>query len=178
MALMQAHYAWGALRYYYFQHVCPYPDDFSANAVAPRLYVGDLHSAFDAPHLQARHITHVVNLVPGIPPLHDNVVYCHVPCLDHEAFDITTAFATTNAFIQDALNDPDHNVLVHCSVGRSRSVAVAMAYLVATTTKSVARILKDVQRERPIAQPNDGFMAQLDAYHAHMSNQLYTNASS
>ena len=163
--MLHVHHLWGSIRYYYFNYVHPHPTDFSADEVFPRLWVGDLTAAFDLPGLQRHHITHVVNVVPGIPTLHEPLHYLNIPCLDAEDYNMSAHFANTNAFITDALKDPSHNVLVHCSVGRSRSVTVAMAYHLSVSDDSVKDTLMSIQHKRPMAQPNDGFMKQLHAFH-------------
>ncbi|KAK4139583.1 protein-tyrosine phosphatase-like protein [Dichotomopilus funicola] len=68
-------------------------------------------------------------------------------------------------------------VLVHCAMGKSRSVTAVIAYLlwkyphrfgkhdpIVTTQEVVARALAWVRRTRPMAEPNEGFMAQLEMW--------------
>jgi dual specificity phosphatase 12 len=68
-------------------------------------------------------------------------------------------------------------VLVHCAMGKSRSVSAVIAYLLwkhphrfgksnPTTTghDAVAQALKWVRQTRPVAEPNDGFMSQLEMW--------------
>lgn len=62
-----------------------------------------------------------------------------------------------------------HSVLVHCAAGRSRSVSVILFYMThapewAGRWKSVEEALDHIQRVRPSAGPNDGFIAQLKKY--------------
>ena len=162
---------WGQLRFYYFNYLKPYPYTFSASLVYPRLWVGDLTAAFDLPALTAHGITHIVDLVPGISSEFPGIRYLHLPCLDADAFNMTPHFDMTNTFIHDALtSNDDHRVLIHCSVGRSRSVTVAMAYRMFTTPDTTRDILAHVQAKRPIAQPNPGFMAQLRRYRQHVND--------
>ena len=72
---------------------------------------------------------------------------------------------------------PTGAVFVHCAMGKSRSVTTIIAYLLwkhphrfgsadPTTTPStaVARALKWVQKTRPMAEPNPGFMKQLEIW--------------
>ncbi|KAK4120470.1 phosphatases II [Parathielavia appendiculata] len=69
-------------------------------------------------------------------------------------------------------------VLVHCAMGKSRSVTAVLAYLLwkhphrfgkadptATTAQAaVAKALEWVRQTRPIAEPNDGFVRQLEMW--------------
>jgi atypical dual specificity phosphatase len=57
-----------------------------------------------------------------------------------------------------------HNVLIHCAQGKSRSVALAVAFLVVWFGWTVDRALCFVQCRRAIAEPNPGFMQDLEAF--------------
>ncbi|EIM89638.1 phosphatases II [Stereum hirsutum FP-91666 SS1] len=54
-----------------------------------------------------------------------------------------------------------NKVLVHCALGRSRSVSVVCAYLIHTHGYSTDEALELVKRTRSVAQPNSGFVGQL-----------------
>ncbi|KAK0649606.1 protein-tyrosine phosphatase-like protein [Cercophora newfieldiana] len=73
--------------------------------------------------------------------------------------------------------EPTGAVFVHCAMGKSRSVSAIIAWLLwkhphrfgrsnPTTTprQAVANALKWVRDSRPIAEPNDGFMSQLEMW--------------
>ncbi|PWN37451.1 phosphatases II [Meira miltonrushii] len=55
-------------------------------------------------------------------------------------------------------------VLVHCHAGISRSVAIVLAYLMHMRKISVQDALNLVRSRRSIADPNSGFMHQLELY--------------
>ncbi|KAK4034943.1 protein-tyrosine phosphatase-like protein [Parachaetomium inaequale] len=68
-------------------------------------------------------------------------------------------------------------VLVHCAMGKSRSVTAVIAYLLwkhpqrfgkadptTTAEQAVAQALQWVRETRPVAEPNDGFMRQLEMW--------------
>lgn len=72
---------------------------------------------------------------------------------------------------------PHGAVLVHCAMGKSRSVTAVVAYLLwkyphrfgrsetPTSSRSVVqKSLEWVRQSRPIAEPNDGFMQQLEMW--------------
>jgi len=76
-----------------------------------------------------------------------------------------------------AINTAPGAVLVHCAMGKSRSVTAVIAYLLwkhphrfgkadPTTTgqQAVERALQWVRETRPIAEPNDGFTRQLEMW--------------
>lgn len=55
-------------------------------------------------------------------------------------------------------------VLVHCQAGCSRSVAIVAAYLMHTRRISAVTAIDMIQRRRSDAEPNRGFVAQLELY--------------
>lgn len=55
-------------------------------------------------------------------------------------------------------------VLVHCQAGCSRSVAIVAAYLMHTRRISASTAVSMIQRRRTHAEPNRGFLAQLELY--------------
>ncbi|EAQ87099.1 hypothetical protein CHGG_03718 [Chaetomium globosum CBS 148.51] len=68
-------------------------------------------------------------------------------------------------------------VLVHCAMGKSRSATAVVAYLLwkhphrfgkakptTTAQQAVAQAVEWVRKTRPLAEPNDGFMRQLEIW--------------
>jgi len=64
-------------------------------------------------------------------------------------------------FVESSLRD-GRNVVVHCMQGKSRSVTVILAYLTALRhCASIHAALEFTKDKRPMAEPNEGFLAQL-----------------
>jgi protein-tyrosine phosphatase len=57
----------------------------------------------------------------------------------------------------------NERVFVHCIIGKSRSAAVVIAYLMQHHKMSLKAAYEHVKQQRSIIQPNDGFMKQLMA---------------
>ncbi|KAJ5339198.1 Dual specificity phosphatase [Penicillium brevicompactum] len=75
-------------------------------------------------------------------------------------------FPAAIKFIQSGL-DSGRGVLVHCAMGKSRSATICIAYLLhlqpgALTPQSALALVRE---SRPLCEPNDGFMQQLEVYH-------------
>jgi len=68
----------------------------------------------------------------------------------------------SNMFLGKA--DEYHKVLIHCIEGKSRSVALALAYLMKREGWSLKYTYDLVKSRRPLIRPNDGFMKQLLEY--------------
>lgn len=63
--------------------------------------------------------------------------------------------------LQRFTEKPTSRFLFHCRAGISRSVSMAMAFMVETTHSTLHQALEQIQRIRPIASPNIGFMVML-----------------
>jgi hypothetical protein len=62
-------------------------------------------------------------------------------------------------------------VLVHCKAGISRSASVVMGYLLyKNPDMSVAEALAMIKVARPVAQPNPGFLSQLELFRLEQCN--------
>lgn len=78
--------------------------------------------------------------------------------------DIIQYFPETITFIQEALKEGG-GVLVHCAMGKSRSVTLTAAYLLATRPNLTPTTAVELIREtRPGAEPNAGFIDQLELW--------------
>lgn len=86
------------------------------------LYLGSYDAASRCELLKAYGVTHVLNLVPNLPPLFQNTFTYHT---------VTTTPASLRECFQflDACHAGDRRVLVYCMAGRSRSPTVVIAYL-------------------------------------------------
>ena len=58
---------------------------------------------------------------------------------------------------------PVHKVLVHCFAGKSRATSFTCAYMIKQRKMTLKDALETIQKVRPIAAPNPGFMVQLKA---------------
>lgn len=52
-------------------------------------------------------------------------------------------------------------VLVHCTLGQTRSVAIVAAYLMWRWRRTASEALQDIRKRRSMSCPNDGFIDQL-----------------
>ncbi|KAK3388756.1 protein-tyrosine phosphatase-like protein [Sordaria brevicollis] len=90
---------------------------------------------------------------------------------------ITTNDTTPETSQQQPQNSGPGAVLVHCAMGKSRSVSAIVAYLLwkhphrfgrsdpsTPARRAVMQAVNWVRQTRPIAEPNDGFMEQLELW--------------
>jgi dual specificity phosphatase 12 len=96
---------------------------------------------------------------------------CNVYCEYHSLFDAQTVRLQLQeiSHVTCSLSWLNQCSCLRSAMGRSRSVSVVLAYLLATrpqTCPDVSTALALVCETRPFAQPNPGFMKQLELYKA------------
>lgn len=126
----------------------------------PGLYVGNYRDSKDYSQLDKYGITHIVAIHDAARRLHPDKHYLCVLASDSPDENITQYFTLCNDFIH-AARLRDGNVLIHCLAGMSRSVTVAVAYIMSVTSLSWKEALKVVRAGRSVANPNSGFQRQL-----------------
>lgn len=89
--------------------------------------------------------------------------YLCVMAADTPDQNLSQYFTVCNDFIH-AARLREGNVLIHCLAGMSRSVTVAVAYIMTATNLSWKDALKVVRTGRAVANPNVGFQTQLQEF--------------
>ncbi|GAB6032691.1 hypothetical protein CHUAL_011567 [Chamberlinius hualienensis] len=139
------------------------------NKVLPGLYVGNFRDSKDPEQLTENNITHILAIHDNAKKLHLDKEYLCISAADSPGQNLTQFFTTCNDFIHMArLNGG--NVLIHCLAGVSRSVTVAVAYVMSVTNLSWREALNAVRGARDVANPNFGFQRQLHDYEKHKLN--------
>ncbi|WP_338741925.1 dual specificity protein phosphatase [Haloplanus salilacus] len=117
------------------------------------LHVGDRAAARDVEALSDAGITAVLRLTHGTPPAYpDSLTVVSRPLVDGPRNDLSNFRAAVDRLT--ALLDADETVLVHCSAGSSRSVAVAVAALARRNGTDVETALDRLQSAHPDADPH------------------------
>jgi len=133
------------------------------------LFVGSVPEDKEA--LESANITHIVavggedHLAPQWP---SRFRYLRIFLEDVPEANLVAAFDVATAWIHNALENQGA-VLVHCAAGISRSVTVVCAYLLryhGDRFQSAEMAVSHVQKARPWASPNHGFLKQLRLHHA------------
>ncbi|KAF7388800.1 hypothetical protein HZH66_009937 [Vespula vulgaris] len=133
------------------------------NKVLPGLYIGNYQDSKDADQLERFEITHILAIHDTARRLHSNKHYLCILAADRPDQNLSQYFSLCNDFIH-AARLRGGNVLIHCLAGMSRSVTVAVAYIMSTTNLSWKEALKVVRVGRSIANPNAGFQQQLEDF--------------
>lgn len=137
------------------------------SCVTSYLCIGDREDAANLPLLLSLKVTHILNMATNLPPpAHaDSFVYCLKPIADNDSQSIGTVLPHCLEFIRDA-HRSGGRVMVHCVKGVSRSVTIAVAYLISRSGPawSLAAALSRIRAVRPQALPNQNFRLQLAHY--------------
>ncbi|CAD8195571.1 unnamed protein product [Paramecium pentaurelia] len=147
-------------------------EDSSPNLVIPNLYIGCLGTVLNKKKLYETQITHILSVceMPIFPYQAEDFKSLLININDSVDQEIKSKFEIANDFIHSAIKNKQ-NVLIHCFAGKSRSASFVIAYLIKYLQMTPLQALKLLQSRRRIAQPNMGFMKQLDAYHKELYRQ-------
>ncbi|EOY05545.1 Dual specificity protein phosphatase 1 isoform 1 [Theobroma cacao] len=125
------------------------------------LFLGSVAAAYNMDALKHLNITHILTVASSLKPAHSNdFVYKIIPVLDKEDTNLSQYFDECFDFIDEAKRQGG-GVLVHCFVGKSRSVTIVVSYLMKKHGMSLSQALEHVKSKRPLAAPNSGFIQQL-----------------
>ena len=139
--------------------------------IEPGLYVGDLGSSHKTSILADNKITAMVSLSdalsaiwssPQIRKLVPKNRHFYLQCLDTSTQDLVKDFARICNFMDNILQGSGEtgNILVHCTMGISRSTTIVVAYLMRKHRQSRDDALAAVKKSRKV-KPNPNFMEQL-----------------
>jgi len=123
------------------------------HAITSQLHVGDRADARDVESIRDAGITAVLRLTHGAPPAYpDSVTVVECPLVDgpqNDPANVRDAVARLTTLLY-----ADETVLVHCSAGSSRSVAVAAAALARLNGTDVETALERLRSAHPGADPH------------------------
>ncbi|GAB4843457.1 Dual specificity protein phosphatase 1 [Ancistrocladus abbreviatus] len=136
-------------------------DDKVPCQIEEGLFLGSLGAANNKRVLKSLNITHILTVARMISPAYPHdFEYKIIDVLDQEDTDLAKHFDECFDFIDEAKR-AGGGVLVHCFVGKSRSVTIVVAYLMKQHGMTLNEALEHVRCKRPQASPNPGFVRQL-----------------
>ena len=135
------------------------------NMVFENVYISGAVAANSFHVLRNIKITHMLNATedlfssgdPRSEYINENFTsVLRIPLRDDDDEDISQYFTTAAEFIESV--GVGQNILVHCHIGQSRSCALVIAWLILKRGMTLREAVDLVQRARPQAAPNAGYM--------------------
>ena len=162
------------------------------NQITKNIFLGDWGSSVNPQLLYQNNIKYVLGINTQMKSQNElknyrqmDITNMHIKEFDIPETNLYRYFDKTNKFIHNAVLD-NKNILVHCTMGISRSTTIIIAYLLwsyyiydkrvnkhGLTQAEVGiykkqyklkDIIKYIQYRRPQINPNIGFIKQLNAY--------------
>lgn len=128
------------------------------------LYLGSEWNAANFEELQKNNVGYILNVTMEIDNFFPECfTYMNIRVYDVEATDLLSHWNNTYMFINEARKS-GQAVLVHCKMGVSRSASTVIAFLMKQQGWTLDHALNHVRERRPIVQPNEGFLKQLNTY--------------
>lgn len=93
-----------------------------------------------------------------------NIKYLRVPIYDDCTYHITDYIKEAMEFIDNACNNNDGNILIHCYMGSSRSASIVLAYLIYKYNYSLSDALLFLKDKRNIVNINVNFIDDIKTY--------------
>ncbi|XP_052006080.1 protein phosphatase Slingshot homolog 3-like isoform X2 [Xyrauchen texanus] len=128
------------------------------------LYLGSEWNAANFEELQKNNVGYILNVTMEIDNFFpQSFTYMNIRVYDVESTDLLAHWNSTYTFIDEA-RKRGQAVLVHCKMGVSRSASTVIAFVMKQQGWTLDHALNYVRERRPIVQPNEGFLKQLQTY--------------
>ncbi|KAF5902903.1 dual specificity phosphatase 28 [Clarias magur] len=142
--------------------------------VTHSLFISNARSACNDELLQKEAVTLCINVSQQQPcPASDRISTLRVPAYDDPNEDLHSHFDRCADIILDEEARGGRTV-VYCKNGRSRSATICIAYLMKHQCLSLTEAYEVVKSARSVAEPNQGFWAQLERYEQELQGKRAT----
>jgi protein-tyrosine phosphatase len=142
--------------------------------VSKGLFVGSVDNARDVALLNELAIEYLVNAAQEFDhSWQGQDCYLHVQLFDRTSERITPFFDNVWTFIDNALAK-ETNVMIFCQHGISRSVTLALSYMMRSEQLSLGQAFAKLRAARPEAEPNPGFLRELRQLETWLYGQVTT----
>ena len=155
---------------YILQIINEEPLEFEGDCILEnKLYLGSIRSSFLKDDLKKLGITHILMVGYYMTPIYpDDFIYGNIEINDNANENILQYFTTAIKFIEES-----DICFTHCQVGKSRSAAFVMGYIMYKKKIHFDKAFDFVRQKRRIAFPNEGFQCQLEDFDIILSNFDY-----
>jgi len=135
-----------------------------ADRILDHVLLGGYQQSQDGNGLEHMQVTHVLNCARELPNCFPEVLtYLKLNFLDNNEQDIMSYFEDAFEFLDGCWED-NGVCLVHCQQGKSRSVSIVAAYLIARRGLSFNVAIERIKAIRPVVKVNKNFAEQLQLF--------------
>jgi len=121
---------WASTRIYIENNLINLSDNQDIHMIFPNIYISNYSTTTNKELLQSLDIKTIISAIPTFnPPYSDSFEYIHIPLYDDVTENISKHFNQITTILKDKL-DNNQKVLIHCMVGRSRSVSLGLAFII------------------------------------------------
>lgn len=131
---------------------------YDCDYIIDNIYLGSCYNASNENLLKELNIKKIVNISDDIPNYHNDIEYYNYKIKDDgiEQFNLEEM----NKLI-DFIKTDDRNILIHCVMGKSRSVTVVLYYLMKIHNMSLENALEFLNKKRNVINPSICFIKYL-----------------
>ena len=134
-----------------------------------KLHLGSIRSSFLKDDLKKLGITHILMIGYYMTPIYpEDFVYGNIEINDNSNENILQYFITAIKFIEES-----GICYIHCQVGKSRSAAFVMGYIMYKKKMHFGKAFDFVKSKRRLVFPNEGFQCQLEDFDIILTNFDY-----
>ena len=136
---------------------------FYISPITNNIYLSGICGANNLNKLKEYNITYIINCTKNKSENFQNITYMNIPIDDTSNQNIEQYFDSSYNFIEYAVNN-NHNILVHCFAGKSRSASILIAYFMKKNNWSYDLSYQYLKEKRQIINPNNFFINALKEY--------------
>ena len=138
------------------------------NHIYKNIYLGDYRASWNENYLKMYDIHTVVNCAAELDNNYKDIKSYELYLSDMPSERLFPIFEDAYKFVKRHL---DHNILVYCYMGISRSGSFVIFYLMKENGWDYDTCIEFIRKKRPIVDPNYGFENQLkDYYYKYIKN--------
>ena len=141
-------------------------DLINMNYMIDNIYLGNAQAASDEEYLKKYNISTVVNCAEEIPSEYKDIKFFELKMYDSVIQNLFPKFEVAYKFIKiNSKKESNNNILIHCSLGKSRSASLVVFYLMKEKKWDYDTCFQYMRERRPLATPNEHFENQLREYY-------------
>lgn len=136
---------------------------YKPTLIQDNIYVGSSFNAASLAIMQEFNFKYVINVTTNVPNYFADcgIEYLKIPIKDNNIDKIDKFLNEAYEKILEFQKKGDGNILIHCFVGASRSVSVAMYYMVKKHNMTLDEALAHLKKRRYLIHPSEVLMDSL-----------------